>query len=524
MQWKSVFGTLMATSVATIAAAQDPQPERGGTLVYTLGADPSFTNPALTSDPPVNMVGCVLYEGLTSVTNSGDVKPRLARSWQVSADGLTYSFELVSAKWHDGKPFTSADVKFSLLQVNAKFSPVFAASGRAIESIDTPAPDKVTIKLKRPFGPLLRTLDCVYGGAIVPEHVFKDGEPQTNPASSDQPVGTGPFKFEEWRRGDAIRLVRNDEYWDTGKPYLDGLVAKIVPQPTSRTQALLNGETDYVSYFYLAPNDYPKVDATDGTRTALAQVPPGIDTVFFNNEKAPFTDHRVRQALMLATDRAYLLKAGFGGHGAIGTMPFTNRLEWARDSSVDYEKMYPFDSERAGKLLDEAGLPLKADGTRFGLTLVYAADDADFALVSIALKSMWARVGVTVNIEAVERTVQTKRYMEGGFDVGLSGYTSFGDPALGMSRIFLSTSIGRPFANFSRYSNPEIDDLLAKGEQGVSLEQRGSFYSKAQSILAVELPVLTIHERILFDGMSASVQGLENEHYFPTWREAWIKK
>jgi len=470
-------------------------------------------------------VGCILYQGLVQMSVDYKILPLLAKSWTISPDGLTYTFDLNPAEWHDGTPFTAEDVKYSLIEVNAKVSAIFAAAGRAIESVEAPAPDKVVIKLKQPFGPLLQTLSCSFGGTILPAHIYQGTDILKNPANTANPVGTGPFKLSEWKRGDYLRMARNADYWEPGKPYLDEIVAKIIPQPAARAQALVAGEVDYVTDYYLAPNDYAQVSASPKLELQPAQLPPTINLMFLNVKHKPIDDKRVRQALLMGTDREFLVKNAYLA-GEVGTMPFTNRIPWAADEKIDYRKMYPFDPARANALLDQAGLKRGADGMRFKFEIVYAADEVAPPLVAAALKSMWRAIGVDVINSPTERATYNKRvFTDGNFDGMLTGYTSYGDPSLGLARIFVTSSIGKFFGNASGYSNPKIDELFEKGEQAQGEQARGVFYREAQGILADEMPVLTLHEKVVYDGRSKMVKGPHADNYFyNSWRENWIEK
>ncbi len=521
----ALIGLVLAGGVSQIAEAQTATPKRGGTVVFATGADPVTLSRNFGSNTTDGFIACILYQGLTRIDAKGDVQPMLAKSWTTSPDGKTFSFDLVKANWQDGKPFTSEDVKYSLIQISAKYSSIFAGAGAVIDPIETPAPDKAIIRLKQPYGPFLLSLACPQGGAILPKHVYEGTNPPTNPATTSTPVGLGPFILKEWKRGDYLRMVKNPDYWEPGKPYLDEVIAKVLPQPSTRTQALQAGEVDHVSYYYFPANDYGAVRADPKLRLTPSTAAPGVDYMFLNVKRKPFDDKRVRQALMMATDREALLKTAYLGVGDVGTMPFTNKIKWSANPDIDFRKMYPFDPARANALLDEAGVKRGADGIRFKAEVVFAADDPDPPLVAVALKSMWRNIGVDVVVSGLERVAATKRMFEAmDGDVVLVGYTSFGDPALGIARAFVTSSIGKQFGNPSGYSNPEVDKLFEEGERAPTQEGRGVAYRKVQTILADDLPVFNLHERALFDGITAKLHGIEDEFFLISWRDAWIDK
>ncbi len=515
----------LTAGLAWPALAADETPVRGGTLIVTLGGDPPTVNPNVSSGVPDGIIGCAVHQGLTEISAKGLPKPMLAKSWTISPDGKTYTFELNKAVFHDGKPMTSADVKYSLMEVSAKLSPQFASAGRMIEDVDTSDPYRAVVKLKNAYGPLLLQLACGMGAAILPKHVFEGTNVLQNPATTSKPIGTGAFAFQEWKRGDHIRLARNTDYWEPGKPYLDGVVAKIIAQAPARTQALQAGEVDFVSYYYFPSSDQktamadPKLSVTPGVTA------PSLDYLFLNVLNKPLDDKRVRQALLIATDREYLLKNGWLGMGNVGVSPFTSALAWTVNPEVDYRKMYPFDTAKANALLDEAGYKRGADGNRFSLRAVYVNDEVDFTQVIQALKSMWRAVGVDVIIDAAERATALKRvYIDHDFDLHINGYTSYGDPAIGLARSFVTSSIGKPYANASSYSNPAVDDLFQKGETAPSQDARAAIYREVQALLAQEVPVYTLREKQLSDVQSVRLQWDHDEMFFISWRNAWLKK
>ncbi len=525
------FGKRLAATTAIVGfaflagsgLAQTPQ--RGGTAVFVLTQDPPDVNPDTTSGIHNRMVGCTIHQGLIRVSEDFRILPNLATAWAVTPDGLTYSFDLRPVQFHDGQPMTSEDVKYTLTEVSAKFSAVFTAAGQAIDSVEAPAKDKVVIKLKKPFGPFLSSLACEQGAAILPAHIFRGTSPRENPASSDKATGTGAFKMAEWKRGDRVRMVKNDKYWDAGKPYLDEVIGRIINQSNAAMLALQAGEVDV---YQVAPVDaLAKVKADAKLKVETSDVPPVTTYAFLNTKHKPLDDKRVRQALYMATDRDYLLKNAFFEVGSVPTNPYTTAIGWASNPDVDYRKMYPFDVAKANALLDAAGLKRGADGKRFPLRLVtFANDYPEFVQVSVALKSMWQAIGVDVTVESLETATVNKRvYIDGDFDVNLQVYNSFADPAFGISRVFVSSSIGRQAGNGSFYSNPDVDKLFDQAAGVTSIEERGKFYRQAISILAEEMPVLTLRQSKYIDYATKRLHDLWGQAQGEgDWSSAWLEK
>ncbi|WP_171060924.1 ABC transporter substrate-binding protein [Poseidonocella sp. HB161398] len=509
----------IGTALALFAGAALAQ-GTGGTAIFVLGSDPSGLNRNLSTSTPDGLVACKVYEGLVDVTPEGDIVPRLAESWEISEDGTTYTFHLRDARFHDGTPFTSADVKYTYEEISGKFSSVFSGAAKAIESIDTPAPDEVVLHLSKPYGPLLRTLNCTQGAAILPKHLYEGTDPATNPVTTSEPVGTGPFMFDEWRRGQYVKLAKNPDYWEEGLPYLDAVIGQVLPQASSRTQALMAGEVDYVNFTLLPSNDYMMLEGNPGF-TMIPSPVPAIDVMLANTRNPDLADPKVRQAMMMAIDRSQLLATAFNGIGAAATMPFTNRMGWAADADTDFDALYPYDPEKANALLDEAGKARGADGTRFSLSVKYFSTESDSQLEATALKAMLREVGIELVLEPGERvSVIPAVFTNFDYDLALVAYNSGGDPAIGLTRIWSSATEGRNFGNPTGYSSPEVDALFEEGQTATDRATRGRAYAEAQRILGRDLPVLTLHERIAQSGVSAKLQGLEEEYYLPSFRAA----
>jgi peptide/nickel transport system substrate-binding protein len=521
----AIAAILAGMALPGAGVAQDKKPVQGGTLILALGADAPTVNPDVSTGIPDQLIGCSVYEGLTQVTEGIRIQPLLAKSWTISPDGLTYDFQLNAAKWQDGKPFRSEDVRYSILEVSSKFSSLFAPAGRMIDSIETPAPDRVVLKLKQPFGPLLLSLACSGGGAIMPAHIFKDTNIPSNPASTSAPVGTGPFKLTEWKRGDFIRLTRNPDYWNAGRPYLNEVIAKVIPQPAARMQALQAGEVDFIPGYYFSLSNHAIVRSDRRLKLVTSGFPPGSAFLFFNVTKKPLDDLRVRQALFVGTNREFLVRTAWSGDGRPALRPFNDSIAWAANPDIDYSKMYGFDPKRANQMLDDAGFKRDAKGVRFTLRFAYNSDSVEFGQAALAVKSMWKDIGVDVVVEPNERATGVKRvYQDRDFDVAAELYTSYGDPALGFARTFVSSAIGRPYGNPSGYSNSEIDALFDKGEKATDPEARGKHYHAAQAILARDLPDLTIRDYRTVDVATVKLHGAWDLLGPASLGSAWLEK
>lgn len=516
--------TLGACNQAQPERARRTTPQQGGTVVAVLGTDPSVTNPDVSVGVPDLFVGCLLYDGLVRFAKGFEIVPALAKSWEISADGLTYTLHLEEANWHDGEPFTSDDVRFTLLEVSRRYGAKFAAAGNAIARIDTPDAQTAVITLSKPFGPFLFSLACEQNGAMLPAHIFRGQDVLSHPATREHPVGIGPFRLTEWIRGDHLTFERNPNYWREGEPYLDRIVVSILPNASARILALQAGEVDYINEYYFPLNAHAQLSLDP--RFQLEEVSyPSDDLVILNTQRPPLDRADVRQALMTALDRQYLHEVVFYGLGGVGVGPIDSRITWAYDPEVDYETMYPYDPARAMALLDAAGVRTGADGNRFTLDLVFDTGRPEQVQSAQAIQRFWQAVGVRVRLEGAERAVVLKRvFTDYDFGGTLQTYTTSGDPALGISRLYTTESIrpGQNFNNASRYSNPEVDDLFAKGRDAESQGERAMYYHQVQRILARDLPVLTIHEQVEIDVATVRLQDLFEAANYLWWGSVWL--
>ena len=234
----------LSLAAGPLLAADASKPVPGGSAILAMDpAGVSNLNSQLTSLTPTLMMADLWADGLMARDRDGGFIPHLATSWTISEDQKTYTFNLRrGVKWSDDKPFSSADVAFTLTNVT-KYNTYQTKFLPQIESVETPDDATVIIHLKQPFAAALDLLDkdnC----PIVAKHIYEGTDVPTNPANR-KPVGLGPFKFQSWEEGRALTFVRNPNYWDQPKPYLDSIVVALIPNPQQLINALLQGEVDW---------------------------------------------------------------------------------------------------------------------------------------------------------------------------------------------------------------------------------------------------------------------------------------
>lgn len=493
----------------------------GGTVIIGVPNDASVTNPDISSDYPDSAVGTLIYEGMVISRLDGGVDPGLASSWDVSSDGLTFTFHLRTTNWTDGQAFTSADVVYTLTQVAPQYSAFFAGTSGSIQGVSAPDAHTVVIKLTKPYGPFLNALAGDSGAAILPQHIFQGTDIAKNPASLQHPVGTGPFMMSEWVAGDHITIVKNPHYWMSGHPYLDKIIYQIIPSSTSMVLALQSGQVQYVDPDQIDQTNYPTIKSSGTLQLMPDTFPASDDLMFFNvRGNRPTANVQVRHALAMAVDRNFLLKSLYSGVGDVGKEPIDTRLKWAVDSKVDYTTMYPFDTNKANSILDAAGFPRGSNGTRFSLDFVVSSAHPPYVAAGQAMQQWFQQIGVKLNLITLDDQTATVRVFEqGNFDITIEGYTTRNDPATGIVREFTTSRIGKDFGNASGYSNPQVDQLAQQGQSESVNAARKPYYDQMQEIIANDLPVMLILQRTDFDASTKKLQGVWNgdEGYGSWW-------
>lgn len=516
---------LLATLVLLASPALAAEaPRYGGTLVFAIGANPETLNPAITTGVNALAVDCKMFNGLIWLDRDWNPQPELARSWTITPDGLTYTFTLVdNAKWHDGKPFTSADVKFTMEEVLAKYHPRTRLAFQNLAGIDTPDAHTVVVRFTKPYAPFLQQMTC-QEGAMMPKHLYEGTDILNHPRNTDHPVGTGPFKFQSYARGDNLVMVRNEQYWKPGQPYLDRVVAKVMADPASRILALEAGEVDHIQSFFLLKQEVARLRQNRAVQVAEDTDLPGNFLLFFNTTRKPTDDRRVRQALAMATNRQQIVDQAVFGLGRPGKSAIHVGLKWAHNPEVDYGKLVPFDPAKANAALDAAGLRRGADGKRFTVRLTYNVSQAGFTPMAEIIRNNWQQVGVEVVLEPLEnQLVLEKVFTRQDFHVSLQPYTTAGDPAIGITRAYVTTPPPpKPFTNPTGYSNPKLDDLFARAVATPSREVRRRAYFEAQRIIADDLPTLSLVDRTEVDAASAKLRNVfVSAEPYDLWDRVW---
>lgn len=504
------------TSDTLMGVAIEEAGNEGGTFIEGTSSDIQSVSPIIANDTPTANFLSLIFESLVEL-NPETLEPVgvLAESWEVSDDGLTWTFALrEGVRWHDGEAFTADDVKFTYeLHMdeasNSSYGGDLVAKIASIAVIDA---QTVAFTLPQPYADFAVDV-AVYG--IIPEHIWADVAPAdvvSDPgATGEDParvVGTGPFVFKEWVTNDRVTASANADYW-AGAPYLDEFIFKIVPDSTAAVQQLRTGEIDWFSG---VPGT--AVEELEGAGIEVT-VTETLGFVFYGynldeQHTTLFQEPVVRQALLYALDRQALVDAIQEGFGtvAIGTMPL---LSWAYNPD-GIENPYPYDPDLAGEMLDEAGWiegsdgVREKDGERLAFTMHADSGNPLAAAYLTAFQEFWAQIGaeMTPQLEPFPALVEriTGTY---DFDTFLIGFGWGASPD--QSAMFACDSYGAGF-NVMRYCNEEVDALLSAALAEPDRAERIELYTEYQNLLLEDLPAAILNFPQSIDGYSPRVHNL----------------
>ena len=460
-----------------------------GTLVIGMTQKPRHLNPTVQSGIATAVPGTQIFATLLRYDADWRPQPYLAKSWSIADDGLSVTFNLrKNAKFHDGRPITSEDVAFSIMTVKANHP--FESMFKSVTAVETPDAHTAVVKLEHAHPAILLAMSSALC-AIIPKHIYGDGQDvKSHPRNSD-PVGSGAFKLAEFKPGEHIILEKNPDYFLSGHPKLDRIVIKQYKDTTSLALAIDKGEIQMYPFLDSTRfiNRLKKNDDLVVTSEGYAAVGP-INWLAFNHNHDILKNKAVRQAISFAIDRDFIVNALHAGASTRATGPIANSSPYYSGAVEAYD----VNLAKAKRLLDQAGY---TGNPRFELTIDYIPGfDEMQKTVAEYLRTQLKKVGIAVKLRA-SPDFPTWAKLVGGhdFDLSMDIVFNWGDPVIGVHRTYLSSNIrkGVIWSNTQSYSNPKVDSLLTMAARETDEAKRKALYAEFQKIVADELPVAWIN-------------------------------
>lgn len=516
----AVVTALTLSACASAAPAEsgaDGEPVEGGDLVVAVRSEPPQLNPLVDQVGGAHVLSPVV-DSLVWDNGDGTYGTWLATDWEVSDDARVYTFTLRDdVTFHDGTPFDAEAVK-------ANFDYVADPANKSTGSVAKLGPtaevvDEYTVRvtLEQPESTFLTLIAAPYFGIVSPTQLQDDPE-----SLASTVVGTGPFVFDEWVKGQSLSYVRNDDYdWGPegtheGAAYLDKITYRFLPEDQTRYNALLTGEADIVDY--IAP-EYAEEAKADERFESDEVLLPGVGfSLHLNTRTAPFDDVRVRQALLTGIDREAIVESA-----TFGAYPVQEYLASSTpDFKKDLENTIEFDADAAGTLLDEAGWTgtdaegyRTKDGERLSTTVPYADNDqlAQRTLEQVQIDAK--ELGFELVLQPVPAADFSQRLYSGEYGI----MPSFQSEATGMQlwrlyggdNVSDGSTIG---SNASFLADAELDGILAQARASADPAARADFYGQAQELLPELAPSIPLYSRARVVAWQPTVHGV-------TWDHAW---
>ena len=495
------------------ASASGGAPAYGDTFIQASIGDISGLIPSLTSDASSNEIGGLIYDGLVRQDKDLNIVGAMAESWTFSKDCLELTFKLRrDVKWQDGQPFTAADVLFTYrTMINPKTPAPFKEGYLLVKDVETPDPYTVRVTYGKPYARALET----WSDFVLPKHLLEpyvaDGKLRESPQNR-HPIGTGPYRFQEWRTGEKVVLVANQTYYD-GRPYIGRVVYRVIPSQATIFLELKAKAVDYVrtltAFQYTRQTDYPAF------RKAFNKFkyPSAYYTFLgFNLKDHRFADRRVRRAFAHAINKQELIEGVVLGLAREANGPIRPGT-WAFTDDV---RRYDYDPEKARLLLAEAGwgdrdgdgIVQDKNGKPFVFTLLTNQGNDERKKVAEIIQQRLRDVGVKVEIQVIEWAAFIKEYVKPRrFDAVILGLGTGVDPDQYV--VWHSSQTGPDQMNRTGYANPEVDRLLEQGRSSCDRKDRVQYYHRIQELLAEDLPMLFLYFKEELPVVSSRVYGIK---------------
>ncbi len=479
------------------------QAAKGGVLVIGTNQRPRHLNSAVQSGIATMMPAAQLFASPLRMDAQWKPQPYLAERFELSHDNRSVKLVLrAGAVFHDGRPITAEDVKFSIETIRdhhpfrTMYGPVHTVS---VEDART-----AVIRVAEPHPALLLAMSTSLT-PIIPKHIFGDGtDPKIHPRNSN-PVGSGPFKLVEFKPGEVTVMERFDRFFLKDQPKLDRIIIKEYKDSASLLLAFERGEVDVHSLLTNA-REMDRAKKVPGVQVVVGAGPAIGPLVWlaFNTKSPKLADKRVRQAISYALDRKMILEQLLENHHKAATGPIASGSPFY---NPDVEK-YAHNLTKANQLLDAAGLKPGANGTRLSLEVDAIPGSAEFKTLQEYTKAALAKVGIDVSVRLTpDFPTWARRVSTGQFDMTYDTVWNWGDPVIGVHRTWLSDNIkpGVIWSNTQGYVNAKVDELLTAAGKEMNQAKRKALYKDAQKIIVDDCPVAFIYETRNSEAFRANV-------------------
>ena len=439
-------------------------PVHGGKLTFAAVQDAQSMNKSTVFDNNSIWIFEQIFQQLYTVSPDGkSVVPQLATGYKVSSDKKTYTFTLrQGVKFSNGQPMTSKDVKFSIDQ-NTKASQGWGFINTAIKSTSAPSPDTFVVHLKYPWAPLLADLS-IFANGIIPDNYA--GKSET--AFYNAPIGTGPFKWDVWHKGQSLTLVKNPLYWEKGKPYLDSITWTDVANDNTRQQQLQGGQAQIDQF--PAWSTVTNLQSTQGVNMNLFNSTQ-TNYLAFNETRKPFQDVHVRRAISLALNRDALVKAVLFGHGKPANSLFPPQVPYYDPNTPGYQ----FNLAEAKKEMAQSSVP-----HGFSTSIVIPSGNSDYLTISTIVQSELKPLGINVKINQLDPNTENTQTQNLNYDMTLTLWTmDISDPDELATFAVDPKSGAKSF--FTMYNNPAVVNAAHEAERTLDTEKRQQLYNTLQT-------------------------------------------
>lgn len=489
------------------AEGEAAKPAYGDTFIEASIGEPNNLLPVLSSDSASSDINRLVYNGLVRYDKDLRLEGELAESWDISEDQLTITFHLrKNVTWHDGAPFTSADVLFTYqLYIDPDVPTAYAEDFLQVAHAEAPDPYTFRVTYRKPYAPALES----WGTSIHPKHLL-EGQEITKSPLSRKPIGTGPYKFAKWDAGEKVELLSNPDYFE-GQPYIYRVVYRVIPDTSTQFLELQSGGLDFMG---LTPIQYKTQTDTPAfvhNFNKYRYLSFGYTYLGYNLTKPLFQDRRVRQAISYAINKQEIIDGVLLGLGQVATGPYKPDT-WVYNAKV---KRYPYDPAQARQLLAAAGWTdsdgdgvLDRNGEKMAFTIVTNQGNDLRSKTAEIIQRRLKEVGIQVEIRVVEWATFLKEFIfPGNFDATILGWT--GGPEPDQYNIWHSSKTGPRELNFIKFKNAEVDDLLERGRRTFDRAKRKQIYDRFQEILAEEQPYTFLYVAEALPAVAKRFRGIK---------------